>query len=192
MANLLYDLGALVRDDLELAIPELTEAAGRDEAGIEKALAALAPAYADGSVSQGVYWADCAGRLDLEDIGLLEAGALNTAEVNQALLAHVRMQVTRTTVGLLSDATPDWVGHWRRQLKLDELLHVHIIESELEERHNYPELLSVAVKRLGGSPAGVTFIDRKPSHLNHARDLGLPVITLDETTDYRKIFSGLG
>lgn len=190
---LLYDLGALINENLGQATEAIAEALELSEENVGKAIDLNTPAYDEGEISQGTYWERVAASLDVEDSELIAAFALQTAVVNQSLLAHVRTQSKRMVLGLLSDATPDWVGHFRRQLRLDKLFHAHIIDSELEvASRSYDDLLRLSAERLQRQPTEVTFIDTKSKHLSAAEALGMDVINLADTADYTQAFRVIG
>ncbi len=187
----LYDLSALVSENLQKSAEEIADALEMSPVDIERTIGRAAPKYASGKISQGDYWADIAGQLLLEDLEVPAVYALRKAVVNEALLSRIRVQSAHLVLGLVSDATPDWVGHWRKQLSLDKLLHVHVIDSELDRHHQYGELLKLCAERLQRQPTEVTFVAEKPAHLETARALGMPVIVAGPETDYRAAFAAL-
>lgn len=187
----LYELDALAEDDLNLAAEELAEAVERSEDSVRAAIAASRERYERGEITQSAYWGQIALKLALEDIETIGAFALQGARFNRELLGRIRAQSPLMTLGLISDATPDWVGHWRKTYQLDELLHVHVIGSELDEARDYRGLLALAAERLQAAPADVHFIDRKPVHLELARALGMRTIDLAAVPDLKTAFGGL-
>lgn len=190
-STLLYELDALVTDNLAAETAELAEALERSEDEVIGAVAKKQPDYEAGTLSQGAYWSEVALELALEDVELLSAFAIKSAHVNSELLGRIRAQSPIMTLGLVSDATPDFVGHFRKTYQLDELLHVHIIGSELDEERDYRGLLKLSAERLQAQPADVHFVDRKPVHLKLAGELGMPTIDLSQTADYRTAFSAI-
>lgn len=187
----LYDLAALVTDDLTATADGIAEAVGRNPAEVVDILTPTAPRYRRGEITQTEHWEDVAFRLGLDDTELLADFALASAHIDSEILGRIRVQAGIMTLGLISDATPDWVGHYRRILKLDELFNAHIIGSELDEEQTYSQLLATSATRLQATAADVTFIDRKPVHLETATALGMPTINLGTTTDYKSAFSVL-
>lgn len=187
--SLIYDLSALVSEDLLGSLDDIAEALDRPVAEIEPALVASAPAYARGEIAQGDYWADIALKLVLEDIDVPATYALRSAEVDSLLMGFIRAQSPLMTLGLVSDSTPDWVGHWRQQLRLDELFHAGIIDSDLSAQQDYPSLLRLAAERVQRKPAETFLVSKKPAHLEHGRSLGMRLIDLHATTDYRTAFA---
>lgn len=190
----LYELDALVEDDLTRVTDELAEAVERSEAAVQAAIADSRERYERGEITQAAHWGQIALKLALEDTEVIGAFALNSAEFNQELLGRIRAQSPIMTLGLISDATPDWVGHWRKTYQLDELLHVHVIGSELEEEHagrDYRGLLELSAERLQSETGNVHFVDRKPAHLELARELGMQTIDLAGAPDLKTAFTGL-
>lgn len=183
----LYDLGTIVRDDLVGHSEEIADALGRDEYAVENALQASAPRYIRGEISQGAHWEDAIARLDSEDFDTLATYAQHYADIDIELLGWIRGQQTWKT-GLVSDATPDFVGHFRRELKLDRLFRVHVIESETAGAEDYAALLKTAAGRLQTEPRNVWFIDRKPAHLDAAASIGMRTIDLKASPDYASAF----
>ncbi len=187
----LYELDALAEDDLNLAAEELAEAVERPVDAVREAVAASRERYERGEITQSAHWGQVALKLALEDIETIGAFALQSARFNRELLGRIRAQSPLMTLGLISDATPDWVGHWRKTYQLDELLHVHIIGSELDEERDYRGLLTLAAERLQAQPTNVHFVDRKPAHLELARALGMWTIDLSAVPDLKTAFGGL-
>jgi len=189
--TLLYDLGALITESLVDQAPGLAEALGRSEPEVTAIIAKTAVRYANGEITQAAHWEDAAFYLGLDDTDLLSDFALAGATVDQALLGRARVQASTMTVGLVSDATPDWVGHFRRTLKLDDLFHANIIGSELDEEQSYAQLLSLAAARLQAPPGEVWFVDRKPVHLAAARGVSMKGIDVGSAPDYKTAFAVL-
>ena len=188
---LLYELDALARDDLGRVADELADAVERPEASVHAAIDDSRARYERGEITQAAHWGQIALKLALEDIEVIGAFALNSAELDHELLGRIRAQSPVMTLGLVSDATPDWVGHFRKTYQLDELLHVHVIGSELDEERDYRGLLALSAERLQATPAAVRFVDRKPVHLQTARELGFQTIDLSAAPDLRTAFAGL-
>jgi FMN phosphatase YigB (HAD superfamily) len=189
--TLVYDLGALVVDDLRPAAGELAEALVREPGEIDAALAPSLPRYIRGEISQNDHWEDAAAALGLEDVELFGAFAIKFARVDEALLGRLRGQHGRVTLGLVSDATPDWVGHWRKTWSLDRLVAAPVISFEHAERRPYVDLLKTAQGRLG-NPETLTLVDRKAAHWEAARGVGFGVIEIRSDTDYATAFAGIG
>lgn len=192
--TLLYELDSLVRDDLSGSISELAEAVERDEHPVEQAVRAELSKYDAGEISQAAYWGSIALKLALEDIEVIGTVAMNAAEVDLELLGRIRAQSPMATLGLISDATPDWVGHFRKTYQLDELIHVHVIGSELDEEHaglDYRGLLKLSAERLQAKAGEISFVDRKPVHLKLASEVGYRTIDLAGTPDLKTAFSGI-
>lgn len=192
--TLLYELEALVTDDVSGSLPELAEALERDEHPVEQAILADKAKYDAGEISQSAYWSSIALKLALEDIEIIGAIAMNAAEVDRELLGRIRAQSPVATLGLISDATPDWVGHFRKTYQLDELIHVHVIGSELDEEHaglDYPGLLKLSAERLQAKPSEISFVDRKPAHLKQAAETGYRTIDLNAAPDLKTAFAGI-
>lgn len=187
----LYELSALVQDDLGRVTDELAEAVERSEDAVRTAIDASHDRYERGEITQAAHWGQIALKLALEDTELIGAFALNSAEFNQELLARIRAQSPIMTLGLVSDATPDWVGHWRKTYQLDELLHVHVIGSELDEERDYRGLLSLSAERLQTTPDDIHFVDHKSAHLELARGVGMQIIDLAKTPDLKTAFASL-
>lgn len=190
-STLLYDLGALVTESLVDQAPGLAEALGRPEPEVTGIIAKTAGRYASGEITQAAHWEDAAFYLGLDDTDLLGDFALAGATVDRELLGRARVQAGTMTIGLVSDATPDWVGHFRRTLKLDDLFHANIIGSELDEEQSYSQLLGLAAARLQAHPGEVWFVDRKPAHLTTATAVGMRGIDLATAPDYRAAFAAL-
>lgn len=180
--TVLYDLGALIQENLLAEIPEMAELLGHAETEVEAAVQGKADEYATGRITQGEYWSDVAARLLLEDLEVPATYALRNAVVDTKLLGYIRAQSPVRVIGLVSDATPDWVGHWRKLYGLDKLFAVHIIDSELGTHHSYVELLKLAAERLQSAPSDVSFLDRTPAHLEAARNVDMTVLDLREGT----------
>ncbi len=189
--TVLYDLGVLVHDNLLPQAEALAESLGRGSEEIERAIAASLPRYQSGAINQHTHWELIAAQLGLEESELFYNYAELGAIVNQQLLGRVRVQSPQMQLGLVSDATPDWVGHWRKELQLDRLFAAHIIESDLFEEKSYAELLTLAAERLQRPLAEVWFVDDKPEHLVAAKTLGMPLIDLSAKTDYAHAFAAL-
>lgn len=192
--TLLYELATLVVEDLSTSIPELAEAVERDEHPVEVAVLAEKQRYDRGEISQADYWGSIALKLALADIETIGTVALNAAEINRELLGRIRAQSPVCTLGLVSDATPDWVGHFRKTYQLDELIHVHVIGSELDEEHaglDYRGLLDLSAERLQAKPSEIFFIDKKLAHLALAGEIGYRKIDLTRATDLKSAFSGI-
>lgn len=173
----IYDLSVVINDDLSPNAEEIAENLGLDAEAAQRALSVSAPRYAVGEISQGAHWDDVAFKLGQEDTDLLAAFAERDAAVDQQILAKIRTQQATMTLGLVSDATPDWVGHWRRTLKLDQLFAVHIIGSELEHQRTYQGLMELAASRLQKPPQEIMFYSRKPAHNETASSLGMQLAT---------------
>lgn len=191
MATVLYDLGALVRDDLRPQSKAIAESLGRDEVPVDNAIEASADRYAEGEITQGQHWEQIALRLGLPDTDTLAAYAENTAEVDKELLGRVRAQSPAHVMGLVSDATPDWVGEFRKEHQLDQLFRAHIIDSELAGSHTYRQLLELAAKRLQAAPPEVFFVDRRQAHLKAAADASMRLIDLNVSPNYQVAFAVL-
>lgn len=189
--TVVYDLGALIVESLAAQAAGIAETLGRRKPEVAGILGQAAPRYAAGEITQAEYWEDAAFRLGLDDTELLGDFVLAGAVVNQELLGRVRVQAGAMTLGLVSDATPDWVGHWRRLLKLDKLFHANIIGSELDGQQSYAQLLELSAGRLQAKPAEVWFVDNKRAHLQTAQSRHMQVIGLSPDTDYRSAFSRL-
>ena len=187
----LYELDSLVEDDLSRETEELAEAVERSEDAVRVAIEASRERYERGEITQATHWGEIALKLALEDVEVIGAFALNSAVFNQELLGRIRAQSPLMTLGLISDATPDWVGHWRKTYQLDELLHVHVIGSELDEERDYRGLLELSAERLQTEPATVHFVDRKPAHLELAREVGMQTIDLAAGLDLKTAFAEL-
>ena len=188
---LLYELDALVTDDLTPHAATIAEDLGRDEEAVTKALAASRPRYAAGEISQALHWEDAAFKLGLDDTDVFEAYSLNTAATDAAALGRLRAQAPGAVIGLVSDATPDWVGHWRQIHQLDRLVSASIIGSELDTELTYPELLKLAAERLQSPATAVWFVAKKPYHLEQARTIGMKPIDL-RSGDYAAAFAPVG
>lgn len=188
---LLYELDALARDDLSRVAEDLAEAVERSEDAVRAAIEDSRERYERGEITQAAHWGQVALKLALEDVEVIGAFALNSAELDRELLGRIRAQSPVMTLGLVSDATPDWVGHWRKTYQLDELLHVHVIGSELDEERDYRGLLTLSAERLQTTPANVRFVDRKSAHLTVAREASLQTIDLSATPDLKTAFAGL-
>ena len=188
---LLYELDALARDNLGRVADELADAVERPEASVRAAIDDSHARYERGEITQAAHWGQIALKLALEDIEVIGAFALNSAEIDHELLGRIRAQSPVMTLGLVSDATPDWVGHFRKTYQLDELLHVHVIGSELDEERDYRGLLALSAERLQAKPAAVRFVDRKPVHLQTAREVGFQTIDLSAASDLKTAFTGL-
>lgn len=188
---LLYELDAVVTDDLTPQVSALAEDLQRDDDSVSRAIAASRPRYASGEISQPLHWEDTAFKLGLDHTDLLEAYSLNTAEIDREILGRIRAQAELAVVGLVSDAAPDWVGHWRQQLQLDRLVEVAIIGSELDTERSYKELLELSAQRLQAKPAEVWYVARKPVQLETAKSLGMKAIDL-RSGDYPALFKPVG
>ncbi|MSU75976.1 hypothetical protein EXS54_00650 [Patescibacteria group bacterium] len=192
--TILYELDTLVTDDLTASISQLAEAVERDEHPVEQAVLADKEKYERGEITQSEYWGSIALKLALEDIEVIGAIAQNESDVNMELLGRIRAQSPLCTLGLISDATPDWVGHFRKTYQLDELIHVHVIGSELDEEHaglDYRGLLKLSAERLQGKPADIAFVDQKSAHLKIAKDVGYRNIDLANVPDLKTAFAGI-
>lgn len=189
--TILYDLSAIIEEDLVPQSEAVAEAVEREPEAVARAMTAPGARYARGELSQGAYWDQIALSLGLEDTDVLAAYSENGARVDSELLARIRAQAATHTLGLLSDATPDWVGRWRQEHQLDRLFSVHIIDSELAGQHSYDQLLKLAAERLQATPGEVWFVDRKPAHLAAAQQVGMHPIDLAGTPDYRRAFAAL-
>jgi putative hydrolase of the HAD superfamily len=188
---LLYELDALARDDLSRVVDELADAVERPEDSVRTAIEGSRERYERGEITQIAHWGQIALKLALDDTEIIGAFALNSAEFDSELLGRIRAQSPVMTLGLISDATPDWVAHYRKTYQLDELLHVHVIGSELDEERDYPGLLKLSAERLQAAPGDVRFIDWKPAHLQTAQQVGLQTIDLAASPDYATAFKGL-
>ncbi|MDP3999944.1 MAG: hypothetical protein Q8Q11_00715 [bacterium] len=173
--TVLYDLGVIVTDDLSPSAEDLAEGLERPLDEVAAAIDDSKPAYDRGEITQVEHWGRVALKLALEDVDILQAFAINAATVDQAALGKIRVQSADHVLGLVSDAAPDFVGQFRKRYQLDELLHVHVIGSELDEERDYAGLLQLAAGRLQADPNGIIFVDRKPAHQAIARDLGFQV-----------------
>lgn len=171
----LYDLGTIVADDLSASAEDLAEGLERPQDEVTAAIDDSKPAYDRGEITQVEHWGRVALKLALEDVDILQAFAINTATVDQRVLGKIRVQSPSHVLGLVSDAAPDFVGQFRKRYQLDELLHVHVIGSELDEERDYPGLLKLAAERLQASPGEIIFVDKKPAHAEAARELGFQV-----------------
>lgn len=171
--TILYDLGAIVRDDLAAQAASIAEALERDEEAVAAAIAESKPAYDQGEITQSEHWGRVALKLALEEIDTLSMFAINSAEVEQSVLGRIRVQSPTHVLGLVSDATPDFVAHFRKRYQLDELIHVHVIGSELDEHRDYAGLLKLSAERLQHPREGLAFVDVRPAHLEAAKDLGM-------------------
>ncbi len=171
--TILYDLSAIVHDDLAAEAGTIAETLERSEDDVIAAVAESKPAYDRGEITQSEHWGQVALKLALEEIDTLSMFAINGAEVEQSVLGRIRVQSPTHVLGLVSDATPDFVGHFRKRYQLDELLHVHVIGSELDENRDYPGLLKLSAERLQHPREGLPFVDIKPVHLETAKGLGM-------------------
>lgn len=190
-ASALYDLSVLVSDDLRPAAAEIAETLEMSPHDIERILEQGYQPYAKGETTQGDYWSRIAAQLLMEDLEVPAVYAIRGAQVNEKILGYIRTQSPRLVLGLVSDATPDWVGHWRKELKLDELLHAHIIDSELGSHHTYQELLKLSAERVQRPPKEVTFVGTKQTHLETARSMGMQTIEITAHTDYPAVMAPL-
>ncbi len=181
--TILYDLGAIVRDDLGQATESIAEGLERSEEDVVAAIADSQPAYDRGEITQSEHWGRVAMRLALEEIETLSMFAINGAEVEQSVLGRIRVQSPTHVLGLVSDATPDFVAHFRKRYQLDELLHVHVIGSELDERRDYAGLLKLAAERLQHPREGLPFVDIRPAHLETAKGLGMRPMDISQGSD---------
>lgn len=182
--TVLYDLSAIVDEDIRLAAEEIADTLDMSPSDIGRVLERGHGPYAQGLTTQGEYWSDIAAQLLLEDLEVPAVYALRQARIDQKILGYIRAQSPLMVLGLVSDATPDWVGHWRKELKLDKLLHAHIIDSELGSHHTYAELLKLAAARVQRPANEVTLVDRKPAHLETARSLGMHTVPVSDGMDY--------
>jgi beta-phosphoglucomutase-like phosphatase (HAD superfamily) len=173
--TILYGLGVIVLDDLSLSVDDIAEGLERSPDDVAAAIADSKPAYDRGEITQVEHWGRAALKLALEDVDVLQAFAINAATVDQQVLGKIRVQSASHVLGLVSDATPDFVGQFRKRYQLDELLHVHVIGSELDEERDYAGLLRLSAERLQATPGDITFVDRKPAHVEAARTLGFRV-----------------
>ncbi|MDP9211743.1 MAG: hypothetical protein M3N59_00470 [bacterium] len=169
--TILYDLGAIVRDDLTAQAENIAEALERDAEEVAAAITESKPAYDRGEITQSEHWGRVALKLALEEIDTLSMFAINGTEVEQSVLGRIRVQSPTHVLGLVSDATPDFVAHFRKRYQLDELMHVHVIGSELDERRDYTGLLKLAAERLQHPQEGLSFVDVRPVHLEAAKGL---------------------
>ncbi|MEX2209857.1 MAG: hypothetical protein WD846_03155 [Patescibacteria group bacterium] len=171
--TILYDLSVIVRDDLTSQAEDIAEALERPEDDVAAAIADSKPAYDRGEITQSEHWGGIALKLALEETDTLSMFAINGAEMEQSVLGRIRVQSPTHVLGLVSDATPDFVGHFRKRYQLDELLHVHVIGSELDENRDYPGLLKLSAERLQHPREGLPFVDVRPAHLETAKGLGM-------------------
>ena len=188
---LLYELDAVVTDDLSPHLSAIAEDLDRDRKSIERALSASGPRYAGGEISQSLHWEDAAFKLGLDSTDVFEAYSLNTAVTDREILGRIRAQAPAAVIGLISDATPDWVGHWRQVHQLDRLVSASVIGSELDTELTYPQLLRLAAERLQTKPEQIWFVARKAEHIGHAKAVGMKTIDL-RSGDYRALFAPIG
>ena len=170
--TILYDLGTIVTDDLTASVEDIAEGLERASEDVAAAIDDSKPVYERGEITQVEHWGQVALKLALEDIDILQAFAINAAQVDQQVLGKIRVQSADHVLGLVSDAAPDFVGQFRKRYQLDELLHVHVIGSELDEDRDYSGLLTLSAERLQATPSEIVFVDRKPAHQTAARELG--------------------
>lgn len=189
--TVLYELDAVISDDLTPAYEALGEALDRSEESLAVVVGRFSGPYGRGEISQGVFWNEIAAELGMANTDVVATHAFNAAQIAQPILGRIRAQSDRFRLGLVSDATPDWVGHWRKTLELDRLVHVHVIGSDFAVEQTYPDLLRIAAERLLAKPADVWFVDAKPAHLEAARKLGMRTIDLS-TEDPATAFSKFG
>lgn len=188
---LVYDLGTLISDDLSDTADAIAEALERSEESVAEAINRNAARYRQGRLTQGTYWETIADELGLEETDLLATHALNAAVVDRELLGRVRAQAPAHRLGLLSDATPDWVGHWRQTLELDKLFHSSVIGSDFDEARSYRDLLTISAERLQAAPGETYFVDRAAAHLETAAAAGMRTINLSQSHGYREAFAVL-
>lgn len=174
----LCDLGALVRENLLSQTAEIAAALERPESEIVPIVEREAAAYAEGRISQGDYWSDIAGSLLLDDLDVPAVYGERSAETEPTVLGAFRGYQTRIVSGLVSDATPDWVGLWRKTYALDKLFDVSVIGSEVAEKIEYVELLKLAASRVQREPRQITFVDYKSAHLQGAASLGMTTVDI--------------
>ena len=185
---ILYELDAIVPDEPRAMAGPLAEYLERDEDTIAGEIGAAAE-YIDGRSNQGAFWEDVAERLGLAEAELLGGFAINAATARQDLLGRIRVQKSRALLGLVSDATADWVGHFRKALELDRLIQVHVINADFAIEKPYDKLLRTAAERLNTDPGQVRFVAAKPHQLQTARDLGFQ--TVNAHSDLATAFSDL-
>lgn len=187
MATVLYELSAIVEDDLSSSLEEISSALGLGEYEVERAFAATYERYRRGEITQWQHWEDFASRLGLEDVELFGTYAAHTAVVDHELLGWIRGQ-QNWKLGLISSATPDFVGQFRKDLELDRLFRVSTVDPDLETNKTYSALLSTAASRLQESVVDCHLVAKKPGHIKDAEALGIHVIDLSNTSDYAAAF----
>lgn len=186
---ILYELDALVPDDPALMAGPLAEYLDRDEDTVAQEIVAAGAEYVDGRSNQGAFWEAVAERLGLAEAELLGGFAINAASARQDLLGRARVQKSRALLGLVSDATADWVGHFRKTLELDRLLQVHVINADFAIEKPYDRLLKTAAERLNTDPDRIRFVAAKPHQLSVAAGLGYQ--TVDANNDLAAAFTDL-
>jgi FMN phosphatase YigB (HAD superfamily) len=186
---ILYELDAIIPDDLSRAAEPLAEYLDRSEESVREAITKTAGPYLTGETNQYAYWESLAEHLGLAEAEILGGFAINAAEADAAVLGRIRGQSERCLLGLVSDATPDWVSHFRQKYQLDRLLHVHIINSDFAIEKPYPKLLRTAAERLNADPAQIRFVASKERQLHIAQELGFR--TVDARSDLAAAFTDL-
>lgn len=187
MPTVLYELSAIVEDDLTSSLEEISTSLGRGEYEVEQAFVATHKRYQSGQITQWQHWEDVASRLGLDDVELFGTYAAHTAVVDHELLGWIRGQ-QNWKLGLVSDATPDYVGQFRKDLELDRLFRVSVIDSDLEANKTYGALLGTAAARLQARQDDCWLVARKSHHLEEGRTCGMQVIDLSHTSDYAAAF----
>ena len=177
--TVLYELDAIVPDDFALAAGPLAEYLDTDEDSLLAKITQAGVDYSAGRSNQGAYWEALAVELGLAEPELLGGFAINAAQSNQTILGRIRAQSPRAVLGLVSDATADWVGHFRKQLNLDRLIHVHVINADFAIEKPYDKLLLTAAERLNAKPDAIRFVANKPYHLEIGKSLGFQTIAAD-------------
>ena len=86
--TILYDLGAVVTDDLSLSAEDIAEGLERQVDEVTDAIAGSKPAYDRGEITQVEHWGRVALKLALEDVDILQAFAINAAVVDQQVEAQ--------------------------------------------------------------------------------------------------------
>jgi FMN phosphatase YigB (HAD superfamily) len=186
---ILYELDAIIPDDLTRAAEPLAEYLDRSEDSILEAIRAESGPYLKGEMNQVAFWEKLAERLGLAEAELLGGFAINAATADPIVLGRIRAQSDRCLLGLVSDATPDWVSHFRQKYQLDRLLHVHIINSDFAIEKPYPKLLRTAAERLNADPDQIRFVASKDAQLTQAGQLGFR--TVDARGDLVAAFTDL-
>lgn len=186
---ILYELDSIIPDDLSRAAEPLAEYLDRSEESVLEAISAESGPYQRGETNQFAYWEAIAERLGLAEAEILGGFAINVAVADPMVLGRIRGQTDRCLLGLVSDATPDWVSHFRQKYQLDRLLQVHIINSDFAIEKPYPKLLRTAAERLNGNPDQIRFVTSKDAQLKTAAELGFR--TIDARGDVAAAFSDL-